>query len=61
MNELEVMQEIILKQRQYINELKNIIETYESLVQEYLIRKPAEMAENEELWKKYITGELNGD
>jgi hypothetical protein len=28
------------------------------LVQEHLIRKPAEMSENEELWKQYIGGEL---
>jgi hypothetical protein len=61
MNELEVMQEVILKQRQYIKELKDIIETYESLVQEHLVRKPAEMADNEDLWKKYLSGELNGD
>jgi len=61
MTEIEILNEALLKQNRYIEELKNIIETYEYLVQEYLIRKPAEMAENEELWKKYITGELNGD
>ena len=61
MNELEVMQEVILKQRQYIKELKDIIETYESLVQQHLVRKPSEMVDNEDLWKKYLSGELNGD
>jgi hypothetical protein len=61
MNELEVMQEVILKQKQYIKELKDIIETYESLVREHLVRKPAEMGDNEDLWKKYLSGELNGD
>jgi hypothetical protein len=58
MTELEILNDLLLKQQKYIKELKDIIEIYESLVQEHLIRKPAEMSENEELWKQYIGGEL---
>lgn len=58
MNEIDKLNELLFKQQQYIKELKDIIEIYESLVQEYLIRKPAEMSENEDLWKKYLSGEL---
>lgn len=58
MTEIDKLNELLFKQQQYIKELKDIIEIYESLVQEYLIRKPAEMSENEDLWKKYLSGEL---
>jgi hypothetical protein len=58
MTELEKLNDLLFKQQQYIKELKDIIEIYESLVQEHLIRKPVEMSENEDLWKKYLSGEL---
>jgi hypothetical protein len=61
MSEIELLQNALVKQRQYIEELKDIIETYESIIKDYIVERKGEMSDNEELWQKYINGELNAE
>jgi hypothetical protein len=61
MSEIELLQNALIKQRQYIQELKDIIETYESIIKDYIVERKDEMSDNEELWQKYINGELNAE
>ena len=61
MSEIELLENALAKQRQQIQELKDIIETYESIIKDYIVERKDEMSDNEELWQKYINGELNAE
>jgi hypothetical protein len=56
--EIEVMKNTIIHQREYIQELKDVLDSYEDIIKEHIAIRRAEMKLNKDLWQKYIDGEL---
>lgn len=56
--EIEMMKNTITHQRQYIQELKDLLDSYEDIIKEHIAIRRSEMNDNKDLWQKYIDGEL---
>jgi hypothetical protein len=56
--EIEVLKNTIIHQREYIQELKDVLDSYEDIIKEHIAIRRAEMKLNKDLWQKYIDGEL---
>jgi ElaB/YqjD/DUF883 family membrane-anchored ribosome-binding protein len=56
--ELDLLRETVIQQKKYIQDLKDLLDTYEDIVKEHIATHKSEMDENRELWQKYLDGDM---